>query len=210
MEDRNSSAQALRSAAARPVFERIDALAKSAAGHPRIAAMLVHIRKNLFEPSLTVASLKVACNVRDNSAALVFHRTIGQPPHAFISECRLEVAERMLSSTSLPVWRLAELLGYSSIQVFSRAFWRTRRRRPLEIRKEARGRGSIPAPVAAPEPAFTGSANLLEEALAGRLDPEAAGELIWRLLDIYLPESKRLFAVVPSASSLAAAVNPES
>jgi AraC-like DNA-binding protein len=166
---------------------------------PRIAAMLDYIHKNLFDPQLSVHRIKDACQLRDNSIALHFHRVLGQPPGTFITDRRLEVAERLLANTWLPIWKITELLGYSSIQVFSRAYFRRKGRRPSVIRKEGPIQ-SVPVETAAPAPATAPprprEGDLLQRALAGHLDDHEAASLICRLLEIYPPQ-RRIAAVSP-------------
>ena len=174
-------------AAAVATYKRVDALAEASRAQPRIVAMLQYIRQHLFDPDLKVGLIKKACGIRDNSVVLLFHSEIGKTPHNFITKCRLEVADRLLARTTLPIWRLTELLGYSSIQVFSRSYQRARGQRPGLTRRRASSLTVLPPP--SPP---TAAPNLLDEALAGRLDQEAAGNLIRRLLDIYPPQARRM------------------
>jgi AraC-like DNA-binding protein len=175
--------------AAAPTLRDISRLAVTAP--PRIAAMLIYIRDHLFDPKLSVYRVKEACRSRDNSVALYFHRIVGQPPGTFIADKRLAVAERLLVGTWLPIWKIAELLGYSSIQVFSRAYYRRKRKRPTAFRRE----GAIEAPPveirpdSAPVSAKSSQpeGDLLQRALAGQLDDEEAAHLIWQLLQVYPP-----------------------
>lgn len=161
--------------AAAPVLEKIATLARNPALHRRVAAMLNHIHGHLFDPQLKVKTVRAACGAADNSIAITFHLQVGQSPAVFIQESRLAVADRLLTTTNLPIWQISKLLGYSSIQVFSRAFWRYRGKRPSEIRKAFK---ETSGPAEPPR-------DLLEEALAGRLDESTAKELIRRLQAIY-------------------------
>jgi AraC-like DNA-binding protein len=180
--------------AATPILREISRLAMSAP--PRIAAMLIYIRDHLFDPELSVHRIKDACRLRDNSIALHFHRILGQPPGTFITDHRLAVAERLLANTWLPIWKITELLGYSSIQVFSRAYFRRKGRRPSAFRKEG---GMPPAEeiAAAPPPSVPllmqsrrVENDLVQRALAGLLDDHEAANLICRLLEIYPPQRR--------------------
>jgi AraC-like DNA-binding protein len=172
--------------AAAPTLREITRLAVAAP--PRIAAMLIYIRDHLFDPKLSVHRIKEVCRLRDNSIALHFHRVLGQPPGTFITDHRMAVAERLLAGTWLPIWKITELLGYSSIQVFSRAYFRRKGRRPSAFRKEA------PAEIAAapPEPApFQPRENdLFRRALAGELEDREAANLVCRLLELYPPHRR--------------------
>jgi AraC-like DNA-binding protein len=174
--------------AAAPTLREISRLAVSAP--PRIAAMLDYIRKHLFDPELSVHRIKEACHLRDNSIALHFHRVLGQPPGTFVTDHRLAVAERLLANTWLPIWKITELLGYSSIQVFSRAYFRRKGRRPSALRKN----GSVEAvPLEAPQvppPYGPRETDLLQRALAGQLEDNEAANLVCRLLEIYPPQRR--------------------
>lgn len=109
-------------AAAEPTLARIrrDQLRAS----DRIRPLLVCLEHHLFEAELDVTELKRRCGVRDNSLPTLFHAELGLPPYAYLEDCRMETGCRLLAGTELDVWKIAQLLGYSSIQVFSRAFKR--------------------------------------------------------------------------------------
>ncbi len=107
----------------------------------RLKPLLAYIEEHLFNPTLDVNQLKRSCGVRDNSVPIQFHSAVGRPPHGYIEDRRLETACRLLADTNLKIWQISELLGYSSIQVFSRAFSRWSGQRPTLFRKKAR-RGS--------------------------------------------------------------------
>ena len=164
-----------RRTAAAPVLAQIATLARQPNLNRRVAEMLAYTHSHLFDRELNVKSLRAACGIADNSIAIVFHMQVGKTPAVFISESRLAVADNLLAASNLPIWQIAQLLGYSSIQVFSRAFWRSRGTRPSDARK---GRKGIPVPREAPH-------DLLAEALAGRLDEATAKDLIRRLLAAY-------------------------
>ncbi len=157
----------------------------------RLKPLLAYIEENLFNPTLDVNQLKRSCGVRDNSVPIQFHSAVGRPPHGYIEDRRLETACRLLADTNLKIWQISELLGYSSIQVFSRAFSRWSGQRPTLFRKKAR-RGAAPG--------SGGSAGRggrkrydrsvvatesLRKALDGELPLEEAKNLIDRLGELY-------------------------
>ncbi len=114
----------------------------------RLQPLLQHIEEHLFDPGLDVNQLKRSCGVRDNSVPIQFHAQLGLPPHAYIEECRLRTGCRLLRDTEFKIWQIADLLGYSSIQVFSRAFSRWAGMRPTGFRRKARREGiAIPSRV---------------------------------------------------------------
>ncbi|MEM9554679.1 MAG: AraC family transcriptional regulator [Acidobacteriota bacterium] len=149
----------------------------------RLKPMLAYIEDHLFDPTLNVNRLKKACGIRDNSVAIHFHAAVGQPPHAYISHCRLETAARLLRDTELPVWKISDMLGFSSIQVFSRAFFRWSGQRPTAFRRKTREDGTSPNE--------THESQETEEywrrAMSGSLRDEEAANLIQRLLELYPP-----------------------
>ena len=181
-------------AAAAPTMREISRLADTAP--PRIAAMVIYIRDHLFDPKLSVHRIKEACRLRDNSIALHFHRILGQPPGTFITDRRLAVAERLLSDTWLPIWKITDLLGYSSIQVFSRAYFRRKGRRPSAARKDGAGESvaaaSIPSPGEATPfaAAISLESDFLRRALEGSLEDHEAAFLLSRLLELYPPHRR--------------------
>ncbi len=103
----------------------------------RISDMLAYIEGHLFDPGLSVNQLKERCGIRDNSEPIHFHIAVGDPPHAYIEDRRLETACQLLAETDLQVSAIANLLGYSSIQVFSRAFRRWLGEAPTQFRERS-------------------------------------------------------------------------
>lgn len=170
----------------------------------KLKPLVGYIADHLFSPELTVGHLKQACGIRDNSVALHFHREVGQPPHVYISRARIEVAVTLMRTSNLPVWRVSELLGYSSIQVFSRAFFRLTGRRPLSVRKEDRIPGG-PKP-ADYEELFEEKVPLFDDLLrrinGHELTDAEASELIRRLLLAY-PPTRRGSTRLPSPAAAA-------
>lgn len=191
----DSSKQLLRAAA----IETMDRIRTDHEQVPlKLKPLLAYIEDHLFDANLSVNQVKKACGVRDNSVAIHFHACVGQPPHAYISQCRMEVASRLLRDSELPVWKISELLGFSSIQVFSRAFYRWAKERPSTYRRLNRSRVDL-----APMPSDMEddqaeervvSPRLTEDfwrrALAGSLRDDEASELIRHLLDLYPPRRR--------------------
>lgn len=174
--------------AATETLERIRADQRRA--NSRLRPLLEHIEANLFEQDLDVNQLKRSCGVRDNSVAIQFHSQLGIPPHAYIEECRLRTGCRLLEDSELKVWQIADLLGYSSIQVFSRAFSRWAGQRPTLFRKKSRQRRAAEkrpdsSRVERDFDYALMSTDSLRRALNGELTQEEAGRLIHRLLETY-------------------------
>ena len=159
----------------------------------RLKPLLAYIEENLFNPTLDVNQLKRSCGVRDNSVPIQFHSAVGRPPHGYIEDRRLETACRLLADTHLKIWQISELLGYSSIQVFSRAFSRWSGQRPTLFRKKARrgaDTGEEPSQTASDSGRKRFERSLvatesLRKALEGELPHEEARTLIETLLELY-------------------------
>lgn len=160
----------------------------------RLKPLLAYIEDNLFDATLDVNQLKRSCGVRDNSVPIQFHSAVGRPPHGYIEDRRLETACRLLADTNLKIWQISELLGYSSIQVFSRAFSRWSGQRPTQFRKKARlnqkgdhgNNGVVRHPLSEKlDEHFFFGPEALRKALAGELSHVEANALIARLLKLY-------------------------
>jgi AraC-like DNA-binding protein len=147
----------------------------------RLRPLLKYLEIHLFDPELNVNQLKIACGIRDNSIVIRFHSEVGHTPRAYISGLRLETAARLLRDTGLRLWQISELLGYSGLGVFSKAFQRWAGLRPRFYREEIRQRDEKNRP--APVEVFDN--RLLERALQGRLESTEAHRLIHRLCDLY-------------------------
>lgn len=151
----------------------------------RLKPLLAYIEEHLFDPSLDVNQLKRNCGVRDNSVPIQFHSAVGRPPHGYIEDRRLETACVLLGNSNLKIWQISELLGYSSIQVFSRAFSRWSGQRPTSYRKKARQRRDMGETAPKLEESLTARTETLRRALAGELSLEEANALIARLRQMY-------------------------
>ncbi len=182
--------------AARESIERIQLDKRKAP--QRLKPLLAYIEENLFHPTLDVNQLKRSCGVRDNSVPIQFHSAVGRPPHGYIEDRRLETACRLLGDTHLKIWQISELLGYSSIQVFSRAFSRWSGQRPTLFRKKAR-RGPGHSDDLDPRSQGDGRRRYdrsvvatasLRKALEGELPAEEAKSLIDKLKTLYSEEAE--------------------
>lgn len=179
--------------AAQPALERIRRDRDRAS--QRLRPMLEHIESHVFAPGLNVNHLKKACGIRDNSIAILFHSQIGQSPKTYISERRLETASRLLRDSDLRVWKIAEMVGYSGLGVFSKAFNRWAKQRPNAFRRQARDIAcALPA---SPQP----TVEFMDRALSGALTDLEAGRLVERLLEIYPQLSADLAAGTPETDA---------
>jgi AraC-like DNA-binding protein len=163
----------LRNVAAEEAIRRIWRDRKRTRGMVR--RMLAYLEKHLFDPNLQVRTVKAALGIHDNTVALRFHSEVGSSPKVYITNRRMEVARRLLKDTHLPVWRIGELVGFSSLGTFSQRFDGVVGIRPSVYRRRAR-RG-------AKSPHF--SDRELEKAVAGKLPAADAAQLIESLGAMY-------------------------
>ncbi len=110
--------------------------------------VLVLVRDNLFQPPLTVQSIRRALGVGAHDLTTRFHAAAGAPIREYFEDRRLECASRLLVDSVLDVETIALLVGYRSGEVFSRAFKRRYGVRP-PIYREFGGRLSRDAVKAA-------------------------------------------------------------
>lgn len=113
----------------------------------QIQPLLRYLETHLFDGGLDAIRLKQACGVRDNTLPLQFHHSVGLPPYAYIEDCRMEVACRLLVNTDLKVWQITQLLGYATLQTFSRAFHRWSGIRPSTYRDDVRRGKEVAKPI---------------------------------------------------------------
>lgn len=148
--------------------------------------LLRYLEDHLFDPDLDYQKLKLICEVRDNNLPTFFHRALGLPPAAYIRDCRLETAWRLLSETDLRVGHIAELLGYSSIQTFGRAFKRWCGVSPAAFRRQQKRDAEAGRPWTDVRPSTA------RRAVSGQLEAHEVRALLQRLLKIYPSAGDRL------------------
>ena len=114
----------------------LSALADPVAG-PALAALHAHPGR-----PWTVESLAASVGVSAATLARRFTAMVGQPPAAYLTRWRMDLAAQRLRDTDDTVAAIARSLGYTSEYAFNRAFTRHRRIPPGRYRSQAR-----PAPV---------------------------------------------------------------
>ncbi|WP_159032917.1 helix-turn-helix domain-containing protein [Streptomyces fodineus] len=100
---------------------------------PEVAAAISLIHE---EPGRTWTVDTLAREVGVSRATLSrrFTRLVGEPPLAYLTRWRLEIAARRLRETNDSVTRIANTVGYTSQFAFSRAFTRHRGTPPTRYR----------------------------------------------------------------------------
>ncbi|MER6859864.1 AraC family transcriptional regulator [Streptomyces pilosus] len=82
----------------------------------------------------TVASLAARAGVSRALFAKRFTRLMGRPPLAYVTECRMDEAEALLSDTDLGIAHIARSVGYADAFGFSAAFKRHKGMSPSRFR----------------------------------------------------------------------------
>ena len=86
----------------------------------------------------TLSALAAEVGLSPTYLAERFTREVGQPPHQYLVEHRLERARGLLRSSDLPITTIALEVGFGSSQHFARVFRRSTGRTPGTYRREGR------------------------------------------------------------------------
>jgi AraC-like DNA-binding protein len=83
----------------------------------------------------TIDELAAAVHVSRSTLVRRFNDLVGEPPAAYLTRWRMELAARLLRESEQPVGRIAHVVGYTSEFAFSRAFTKHRGEPPGRYRK---------------------------------------------------------------------------
>jgi AraC family transcriptional regulator len=87
----------------------------------RLARVLEYMSVHFAEP-ITLAALAAQACVSKFHFARLFRARMGQTPHSYLTNIRLETASRMLVTTNLPIANVGSACGYPVASHFSAAF----------------------------------------------------------------------------------------
>jgi AraC-like DNA-binding protein len=71
---------------------------------------------------ISITELAGQCRLSERHFATAFKRTLGSPPHRYLTRLRLAEAKRLLSTSDLPLAEIATLCGFGSQSHLTRAF----------------------------------------------------------------------------------------
>ena len=94
----------------------------------KILAKISHIAEIIRKrPShrFKVAELAKHAGMSESHFTSLFRHVIGLPPYAYLANCRLEEAKRLLTETGDPVSKIAKSLGYASTPHLASQFRKT-------------------------------------------------------------------------------------
>ncbi|MEH6347552.1 MAG: AraC family transcriptional regulator [Bermanella sp.] len=92
-----------------------------AVNDPRLGEALNHIH-NHMENELSVPILAKIVNMSASRFSACFKELIGQPPMIYITQVRMQKAERLLRETAMAINEITYQCGYGSLAAFNRAF----------------------------------------------------------------------------------------
>ena len=106
-------------------MERIAGSGGARTGLPqdKLKAVLGHIDESLGE-SIKVRDLAQRVGLSQFHFARMFRRSVGRPPHEYLTDLRMERAKRLLRETDLPLSQVATRVGYQTQAHFTGVFHR--------------------------------------------------------------------------------------
>lgn len=107
---------------------------------PLLVEFHIGIENHIFDPNLQIETLKIETNLRDATCFSQFAHALGCTPWDYVTDCRLEIAARMLLNSRFKVWQIAKSLGFTSGNSFSRVFTNRFKQNPTEYRENPKMR----------------------------------------------------------------------
>lgn len=89
--------------------------------HPAVA-QVKHLLDQRFHERWTLGRMADDVGLAPTYLAELFVSQIGQPPHRYLNERRIDRARQLLKSSDLPITAIAVSLGFGSSQHFARVF----------------------------------------------------------------------------------------
>lgn len=86
-----------------------------------------------FTEKIQVAELAAVAGVSPNHFILSFARTFGMPPHRYLINLRLDMAEQLLVEGGIAIAEIALMTGFSDQSHLSTTMKRYRGRTPMEL-----------------------------------------------------------------------------
>lgn len=175
----------------------------------RVQPLLAYLEAHLFDTDLDYQQLKRACGIRDNTMPALFHQAVGMPPATYMRDCRMSTAARLLAESDLKVWQISDLVGYSSLQVFGRAFKRWSKLSPVAYRRKHRRKPTADEGRRRVGPALDLPPATGRKIFRGGLDEAQATEVLSRLVALYPAPGQSLMATAPPLSAPGGAAREE-
>jgi len=97
--------------------------------------LVAAIHQKALEPDLSVKTLKVYCNLRNNNIASVFKQEVGISIKHYVELLRMRATELLLQRSALSIIAISWIVGYEHSGAFYRAFARRFHSTPGAYRK---------------------------------------------------------------------------
>ena len=101
-------------------------------------SMLNYVQFN-FMNEITIRDIAQACACSQSTVCHVFKQYTGKSIKKYIENLRINQAKRLLSTSDLPINRIAQLCGFSNINYFPTAFKKQIGISPTEYRRQING-----------------------------------------------------------------------
>ena len=108
---------------------------------PWLSDALVFIRRNISQ-NITACDVHTAVGKSHTIVDAAFRKAFGTSVQKTIMRTRLEEAKRLILDTELPLSKVAERSGFSTVQYFHSSFATAFGRTPAEYRKAKRGKNA--------------------------------------------------------------------
>ena len=113
----------------------VTGLAPSHVHYPRLQKVLNYIRANLPE-DLSVACLADLAGVSQTHFRRLFQEALGASVRQYVQTARMEQARKLLSTSSMPISKIAEECGFSSQSHLTTSFRKAFAATPAEYRNQ--------------------------------------------------------------------------
>ena len=107
---------------------------RSLGDNKTVALIIQHLEQNLYH-SVTLSELCDHFFIGKSQLNVIFHEYTGKSPMHYYSELKIKEAKRLLREGNHSVSEIGELLGYSGIHNFSRAFKNETGFSPMKYKK---------------------------------------------------------------------------
>ncbi|MBW7458228.1 helix-turn-helix domain-containing protein [Paenibacillus sepulcri] len=107
---------------------------ESARSGAETVAVLKHYMKAHMKEHITLEELSHLAHWTPNYLCRIFKEHTGETPMTYLQRVRMTEAEKLLLYTDLPVYAIAEMLGYEDASYFARVFRQQHGRAPTNYR----------------------------------------------------------------------------
>lgn len=109
------------------------------AASQRAVQEIQRLIQSQYANPLSVQTIAEAVHLSSAYACTLYKRCTGDTILHYLTEVRLEAALHLLRSTDLPIYAVAQRVGYQDYRYFKQLFERRMHRTPAQYRKEERG-----------------------------------------------------------------------